>query len=72
MVAGVCEEVGFSWRALDVDSDDALRAQYTDYVPVVLIDGEVHGYWFVDADQFRPALMAAARPVQTADPEVAR
>jgi len=31
---------GFSWREVDVDSDDALRRQFTDEVPVVFINGK--------------------------------
>jgi len=31
---------GFTWREVDVDSDEALRRQFTDEVPVVFIDGK--------------------------------
>jgi glutaredoxin len=30
---------GFTWREIDVDSDEDLRRQFTDEVPVVFIDG---------------------------------
>jgi glutaredoxin len=30
----------FTWQEVDVDSDDALRRQFTDEVPVVFIDGK--------------------------------
>ena len=30
---------GFTWSEVDVDSDDELRRQFTDEVPVVFIDG---------------------------------
>src|SRR5215471_2227947 len=30
---------GFHWQEIDVDSDDRLRRQFTDEVPVVFIDG---------------------------------
>jgi glutaredoxin len=29
----------FTWREIDVDSDQLLRRQYSDEVPVVFIDG---------------------------------
>jgi len=29
---------GFAWREVDVDSDEELRRQFTDEVPVVFID----------------------------------
>ena len=31
---------GFTWSEVDVDSDEALRRQFTDEVPVVFIDGK--------------------------------
>ena len=30
---------GFQWQEVDVDSDDQLRRQFTDEVPVVFING---------------------------------
>jgi len=30
---------GFTWQEVDVESDNALRRQFTDEVPVVFIDG---------------------------------
>jgi glutaredoxin len=30
---------GFTWQEVDVDTDDQLRRQFTDEVPVVFIDG---------------------------------
>jgi len=30
---------GFTWQEVDVDSDEELRRQFTDEVPVVFIDG---------------------------------
>jgi len=30
----------FTWREVDVDSDERLRRQFTDEVPVVFIDGK--------------------------------
>mgnify|MGYP001481580628 CR=1 FL=1 len=56
VIAEVCAELGVPWRSLDVDSDPALRSAHTDHVPVVLIDGEVHSRWFVDATRLRTAL----------------
>ena len=31
---------GFTWKAVDVDSDPELRQKFTDEVPVVFIDGK--------------------------------
>ena len=60
VVSQICEDAGVGWRAVDVDTDEALRAAYTDHVPVVFTDGELHGYWFVDAEKLKQAL--ADRP----------
>jgi len=30
---------GFRWREVDVETEDGLRRQFTDEVPVVFIDG---------------------------------
>jgi len=30
----------FTWREVDVDSDDSLRREFNDEVPVVFIDGK--------------------------------
>jgi len=50
------DELGFGYRELDVDSDPAWRAEYSDRVPVILIDGKEHGYWRVEEPRFRAAL----------------
>ncbi|MBT2516700.1 glutaredoxin family protein [Streptomyces sp. ISL-90] len=38
--------------------DDAkLHARYAEEIPVLLIDGEVHDFWRVDATRLRAALL---------------
>lgn len=49
-------EAGTSARVVDVDDDAQLRSRYTDHVPVVFVDKQLHGYWFVDAELLRDAL----------------
>lgn len=49
-------ELSFPYREVDVDGDPALRAEYSDRVPVILIDGREHGYWRVEEARFRSAL----------------
>lgn len=39
--------------------DDALREEYAEDIPVVLVDGRVHSNWHVDADRLEKALAAA-------------
>ena len=50
---------GERWTEIDVDSDVELVREYSDRVPVVLLDGREHGYWRVEEPRFRAAL---ARP----------
>ena len=49
-------ELGFEYREVDVDADPALRAEYSDRVPVILIDGREHGYWRLEEPRFRKAI----------------
>jgi glutaredoxin len=49
-------ELGFGYEELDVDAEDARRHEYSDRVPVILIDGKEHGYWRVEEARFRKAL----------------
>jgi glutaredoxin len=50
------DELGFGYEELDVDADETRRAEYSDRVPVILIDGREHGYWRVEEARFRGAL----------------
>ncbi|MDO4784359.1 MAG: glutaredoxin family protein [Propionibacteriaceae bacterium] len=56
VVSSVCGSLGVPWQARDVDTDPELAARYSDHVPVIVIDGDVVSYWFVDADQLRKTL----------------
>jgi glutaredoxin len=47
-MARVAETTGERWVELDVDADPELRAEYSDRVPVILLDGKEHGYWRVE------------------------
>ena len=43
---------GLSWSEIDVDSDDELRRQFTDEVPVVFIDGRKAFKYRMDEREF--------------------
>lgn len=43
---------GFDWREIDVDSDDQLRRQFNDEVPVVFIDGRKAFKYRMDEREF--------------------
>lgn len=43
---------GFHWQEVDVDSDESLRRQFTDEVPVVFIDGRKAFKYRMDEREF--------------------
>lgn len=49
-------ELGFDLQLLDVDADRDRANEYSDRVPVILIDGREHGYWRVEEPRLRKAL----------------
>jgi hypothetical protein len=59
VVARVTQDTGVSWTEVDVDTDPALLAEYSDLVPVIIVDGKVHDYWRVSEDRLRQVLAAA-------------
>jgi len=57
----LAEELGFALTITDVDAvaadgDPALRAEFGDRLPVVLLDGAEHSYWEVDEPRLRADL----------------
>ena len=57
VLARVAGELAVPWEEVDVTSDDELYAEYGDRIPVVLLDGEEHGYWSVDEPRLRRDLL---------------
>ncbi|MGI8537540.1 MAG: glutaredoxin family protein [Mycobacteriales bacterium] len=49
-------DAGARYELRDVDANPADRARWTDHVPVVLLDGQEHSYWYVDEAKLRAAL----------------
>jgi len=56
VVVRLAAELGFEWAEIVPDADPARRDEYSDRVPVILIDGREHGYWRVEEPRFRAAL----------------
>jgi pyridoxine/pyridoxamine 5'-phosphate oxidase len=54
-VERVSREAGVPLTVVDVDADTALR-EWSDHVPVVLIDGVIHSRWWVEEPALRKAL----------------
>jgi len=60
-LAALADELGFALSTTDVDAaaaagQPALRAEYGDRLPVVLLDGAEHSYWEVDEPRLRADL----------------
>jgi glutaredoxin len=60
-LAQLADELGFALTVTDVDAaaaagDSALRAEFGDRLPVVLLDGAEHSYWEVDEPRLRADL----------------
>ena len=53
---GLLAEAGERWVEVDVDGDAELVARFSDYVPVVLVDGVQQAFWRVDERRLRAAL----------------
>ena len=60
-LAELADELGFELTTTDVDEaaaagDSALRAEFGDRLPVVLLDGREHSYWELDEPRLRADL----------------
>lgn len=55
-VARIATELGVDWSERDINDDADLMAQWAEYVPVIIVDGEVHGWFRVDEARLRAAL----------------
>jgi hypothetical protein len=56
VVARVADDLGVPWEELDITSDAELHAQWADHIPVTLVDGVQHDFWWVDEARLRAAL----------------
>lgn len=56
IIRRLAAELGFAVVLLDVDADRERANEYSDRVPVILVDGKEHGYWRVEEPRLRKAL----------------
>ena len=56
VVQRLAAEAGASWAEQDITDDAELTAKWGEFVPVVVVDGEVHTWFRVDEDRLRAAL----------------
>jgi glutaredoxin len=61
-LARVAAQAGERWSEIDVDSDPDLQAEYSERVPVILLDGKEHGYWRVEEERLLRDLHGPAGP----------
>lgn len=58
VVIPVCDELGARFEELSVLDDPVLADRYFEFIPVVLIDGQQHDFYRVDAGRLRAAVRA--------------
>ncbi len=59
-LASLAQRASFSWREIDIDSDEQLRRQYNEEVPVVIIDGRKAFKYHLNEAEFLRKLQARA------------
>jgi glutaredoxin len=57
VLARIAADLGVPWDERDVTADADDFAEYGDRIPVVLLDGNEHGYWDVDEQRLRRDLL---------------
>jgi hypothetical protein len=58
VIARVAADLGVGWDERDITSSPAELAEYSEMIPVTLVDGVQHDYWRVSEDRLRAALLA--------------
>ncbi len=56
VIAAVAADLGVSWDERDITTSADELAQYSEMIPVTLIDGVQHDFWHVREDRLRAAL----------------
>ena len=57
-VREVLVEIHFGLEVIDINGDQELESLYSEEVPVITINGDVHDYYKVDKQRLRKALRA--------------
>ena len=63
VVEQVCADMGEDFVGIDIDSEPALAARYSDDVPVVSVDGALVGQWRIQERALKRALKKRRRRV---------
>lgn len=57
VISRVATDLGVSWNERDITASPGDLAQYSEMVPVTLIDGVQHDFWRVSEERLRAALL---------------
>lgn len=57
VVEMVCAATDTEWVELSIHDDPRLAARYSDQIPVVLVDGQVHDIYRVNPQRLQAALV---------------
>jgi glutaredoxin len=58
VIARVAAELGISWQERDITRSESDLRDYSEMIPVTLIDGVQHDFWRVSEQRLRAALSA--------------
>lgn len=56
IIERVCADLGTAYDDIDITTSPALVEQYSEQIPVTLVDGAQHDFWRVDETRLRKAL----------------
>jgi glutaredoxin len=49
----IAVDTGVDWTEIDITGDDDLVDEYAEMIPVILLDGRMHGYFRVEPERLR-------------------
>ncbi len=58
IVARVAADLGVAWEERDVSVSADDLARYSEMIPVTLVDGVQHDFWWVSEERLRAALVS--------------
>lgn len=58
VIERVTADLGVPWDERDITASAQDLAQYSEMIPVTLIDGVQHDFWWVNEERLRAALQA--------------
>jgi hypothetical protein len=58
VIARVAADLGVGWDERDITASADDLAQYSEMIPVTLVDGVQHDFWRVNEDRLRAALLS--------------